>query len=204
LANNPATTLASFTTSPLITPDRLRQGDLDEVFRPAPPWAVACVCVDKTLPLDEAKMVVQLGGSYPGGYPIPVVSLAVLFELTRYGNTILVDANRKPSSKGAIYYLTFKPSASAKDTISVSRIIGGLGAHQVARTPKDIPNDLTPANWAVEGAGKPSKDARAIAMRYAEERANHHACTAHEVEAYLANLRALFAYHDEVLHLQPI
>jgi hypothetical protein len=158
------------------------------------------------LPLDEAKMVVQLGGSYPGGYPLPVVSLAVLFELTRYGDTILVDANKKPSSKGAIYYLTFKPAASAKDTISVSRIIGGLGPHQVARTPKDTPNDLTPENWAVEGGGKPTKDARAIAIRYAEERARHHHAggTAPEVEAYLTNLHALFTYHDEVLRLQPI
>lgn len=117
MANN----LPPFATSPLITPDRLSQGDLDEVFRPAPPWVIVCSPVDdEAWPLDEAKMVVQLGGSYPGGYPVLAISLAILFEITRYGNTILVDANRKPSSKGASYYLTFKPTASAKDTISVT------------------------------------------------------------------------------------
>lgn len=81
----------------------------------------------------------------------------------------------------------------------------GLGKHQVARTPKDTPRDLDPANWAVEGGGKPAKDARAIAMRYAEERARHYAPgAAPEVEAYLDNLRALFMYHDEVLRLLPL
>jgi hypothetical protein len=205
LANSQATTLASFATSPLITPDRLRREDLDEVFGPAPPWAVACTpAYPEPLPPDEAKMEVQLGGRYPGGYSLPTASLAILFELTRYGNTVLVDADRKPSLKGALYYLTFKPSASAKDTISVSRILGGLGKHQRARTPKDTPHDLTPENWSVEGGGSPSKDARAISMRYAEERARHHGRTAPEVEAYLVNLRALFTYHDEVLRLQPV
>jgi hypothetical protein len=183
-----------------ITPDRLKHAHAN-VFSPAPPWVIVCESADESLPLDEAKMVVRLGGSYPESYSLPAISLAILFELTRFGNTVLVDANNPDTAK-ALYYLTFKPSASAKDTISVNRIIAGAGPHQAVRTPKQLPTDLTPDNLAIKNAGKPTKDARLVAMRYAEERARDHAGAA--VEAYLNNLRALFACHDDLLGVQPL
>ena len=195
-------TPSTFAHSPLITPERLKDNH-DDALLPAPPWAIVSTSADREAPIDDAAMSVQIEGKHPGSYTFSALSLAVLFELTRFGNSITTNTNKRRGSHEAAYYLKITFRGAAKDNMPVSRIIAGAGPHQIVRTPHDLPRGLHSAGLAVDGGGKPTKHAREVAMRHAERCARAHA-DADNVQAYLDNLKALFAYHDKLLRIDPL
>ncbi len=199
-----------FASSPLITRERLSncadEDGLDALFSPAPAWVLMCKSVGpETLP-NEAKMVLRVGRKHKREYALSAVSLAILYELTRYGNSAATNINRPAGSKAARVYLKLTFKGAAKNNQPAHRIVAGVGLHQQALYPKATPGgliDLHPDNLAIDGGGKPEKNARKVAMSHAERCARAYASEADAV-AYLANLNALLAFHDEVFGLEPL
>lgn len=148
-------------------------------------------------------MVVRVGDKHPDQYSLTAVSLAILFELTRFGNSVTTNTNGKAGSKSAQHYLKLTFRHAPKDNMPVSRIIAGAGPHQAVATNNEFPRNLHPDGLTTVGAGKPAKNARAVAMGHAERRARDQLCAEAEVRAYLDNLGALFAFHDELFAITP-
>jgi hypothetical protein len=187
----------SFASSPLITPERLTQ-DPAEALGCTPPWTLVCgLAGPETLPA-EAVAVVRVGDKHPDQYFMPAVSLAIIFELTRFGNSVTTNTNKKAGSEVALYYLKITFRGASEDNMPVSRIITGAGPRQAVLAPPELPHNLHPDGLTIQGAGKPTKEARATAMRHADRCAKDYGCTDAEVASYRANLRELFSFHDEL------
>lgn len=194
---------SAFASSPLITPERLARS-VPEALALAPPWVIVHELADPELGPSEFKAAVRVGDKHPDEYSLASVSLAILFEVTRYGNSVTTNTNKRAGSKAAIIYLKIIYAGASKDNTPVSRLIMDARPHQAVRTNAEQPRELHPDGLTEEGAGKPRKDARANAMKHAEARAREHGCGEAEVKAYLDNLNALFAYHDGLFGIAPL
>jgi hypothetical protein len=192
----------SFASSPLITPERLSRGP-EEALRPTPPWAVRIALADPEAPLDFSICVMRLGETRPDQYNIHVLSVAILFELTRFGNSVATNSNRRGGDAHAKDYVKITYSGAPHDDTPIARIIMGAKPREAVISAPN-PRNLDPAELGMRGAGKPTKDARAIAMSHAERCAREQALPEAEVSAYLENLVALFAFHDELLGISPV
>lgn len=185
---------SGFVVSPLMTPERLL-ADRRGAFSIAPDWAKGGAIIAPDLPLEDDAFVVRVGAIKPVVMTLHVPSAGILFELTRFGNSI--TTNRNSSSRdpaGRIYpKLTF--ADHPEDTMPVSRIVLAAGPHQSVRMGEDT-GDLRPSLLSLQGAGKPTKDAREVAIRHSVALAQRAAA---DVHAYERNLHALFLLHDELL-----
>lgn len=186
---------SDFASSPLITPERL-DASLVEALGAAPAWAIWYALADDEASPSESMAVVRLGDKHPNQYPLPAVSLAILFEITRYGNSATTNTNSQEDDEDARYYPKVTYRGATKDDTTVGRLIMAALPRQRIIPAKDGMRTLHPASLGREPDRKATKDARAIAMHHCERVAREHRASDGEVQAYLDNLRALFAYHD--------
>ncbi len=191
-----------FSTSPLITPERLER-DLAEALSVTPQWAEWFALADPDALPAESMAVVRLGDKHPNQYFLPACSVAVLFEMTRFGNSVTTNTNSEDDDPSARYYPKLTYAGATKDNTPVSRIIMAASPREAILASHD-PRDLHPDALGRRGAGKPSKESREVALRHAERCARKHADDEATVMAYLANLDALFAYHDRLFGIAPI
>lgn len=190
-----------FSTSPLITPRRLKALNRAEAFALRPAWADLGVLLSDD-PEDDGGIEPELDlfeVRIPGEGPLiiryPAISAAVLFELTRHGNSIVSNKNKEG---GALYAkLTF--AKHAKDSMPAWRIVVNAKAGQAVYQ-RGEPGDSRPENLEILPSGKPKKDARVVALRHAVELAREANADA---SAYEANLLALLELHDELLLGRP-
>ena len=131
------------------------------------------------------------------------ISTAIVFELTRFGGRVFNNSNRKPGDPTASSYLdiAFPKTEEGKDNIPVPRIVMDAKPRQAVMEAKDLRSlrGLHPEGLRKVGAGKPNRDARALAISHAGRMARSADRDEREVEAYLANLQALFVIHDKTL-----
>lgn len=195
------TAKSTFSASPLITPERLER-DLAEALGVTPQWAEWFALADPDALPGESMAVVRLGDKHPNQYNLPAVSAAILFELTRFGNSLTTNTNGEDDDPLARYYPKLTYAGAAKDNTPVSRIIKAASPREAILASHD-PRDLHPDALGRRGAGKPRKESREVALRHAESGARKHAGDEATVKAYVANLDALFAYHDDLFGIAP-
>jgi hypothetical protein len=99
-------------------------------------------------------------------------------------------------------------AGASEDNLTVARLVVGARAHERVRmrkkgedAPKWLTRNLHPGHLMREEAGKPEKDARVVAIAHAERLAANAGLREDKVAAYVANIRALYAYHDELYGL---
>jgi hypothetical protein len=207
-SNNKATTATTTTTatatatafaaSPLITPERLER-NLAETLRLTPLWARWFTLADEEDEPSGSVGVARLGKKHPREHFMLAVSYAILFELTRYGGSVTTSSNGKVDDPRTLFYLKITFPGAPHDNMPVARITMAAPPHVEVYATSDDPRDLRPDALGTRGAGRPTKDARDTALghakRYAEEYLKEDASA---VAAYMANLAALFIYHDDL------
>lgn len=194
---NQAMSSNEFSASPLITRERLEVLDRAEAFSSLPAWAAGGILLsidpggDSGLELEFDVFEVPISGVCPLIARFPAISAAILFELTRYGNSIATNRNR---IGGEVYAkLTF--GQHAKDSMPAARIIMDALPRQ-AVFQMGNPGEYRPEYLEKRGAGKSIKDARTVAIKHALEAALEARADA---LAYEANLLVLLEFHDELL-----
>lgn len=189
-----------FASAPLITPERAECGDLKTIFARRPGWAALGELACGGLPPEDDVFVVRVGDKWPADFFLSAMSTIVLFEATRFpGFGVTTNLNGRPNSPAAMPYL--KLTCGDGDNITVSRIVMDAGPHQLVRLGEDR-RDQRPHELS-KGAGRTpaSKTARNVLLGYAEEAALRYGLDLGTVAAYLNNLKALLAYHDDKLGL---
>lgn len=186
----------AFTASPLITPERL-QTDLSEALRIVPKWVSARGLALPGLPLEDNVLAFALGEKRE--YAICPVAGAFLFEVTRYGGSVVVNSRVANSDEDAPRYLKLTTPGADKDYVTVARLV--MDAQPVeAIIPGEKPRDLRAGSLTRRHGMSASKSARVIAMVHAERRARKHGV---DPEPYLGNLRDLLDLHDK-LHMTDL
>jgi hypothetical protein len=186
---------SDFRSSPLITPERLKR-DHKEALHLAPPWASIHEIAHNEDELEHSKAVVRIDGEHPGIEHILALSLAFLFELTRFGHSVARNINGKADDPKALVFVKVTYRGAEYDDTTMGRLIVDAPPGKiVARL--DV-KDHHPDLLVVRG-GSAKKATRAIAMKHAERLAREVGASEVEIAAYLSNLRALLALHDELL-----
>ncbi|WP_162561432.1 hypothetical protein [Methylobacterium terrae] len=197
-----------FASSPLITPERLKL-DYRDALSVAPAWAGSPSFTEQDFDSNEEGLAgdvltIAVGTSKarPGKPPtktawmLGVCSGAILFELTRHGNSGATNGNGGPNEKSH-FRITF--AGNAEDNQTVQRLVTGAGLRAKCVMNADNRRDLRAEGLSLTGGGKAIKEAREVAVAHATENARKAGA---DVEAYERNLWALFILHDE-LHLDP-
>jgi hypothetical protein len=185
--------------SALITPQRLINAP-HEAFNHVPPWAAQHGFVGPEDNEPEA-IVVLIGGKHQMPITLSLAEYALLCEATRFGHNIVTNSNfGKPL---AIIYAKISFRDAAKDNIPLGRIFAGATTNEAVKT-LEIASDLRPDNLYRIGAGKPEKSARDLVLRHCERlarerQAGHTLLTDFDIDAYVANIRNLFAFIDAEL-----
>lgn len=192
---------AKFANSPLITPERLisdwsiilEQENLPEWIRILVPMHTGPEDEDAEDPFPENVEIV-VGKKSPNPYGTTTVELALYLELTRFGHSLVTNANGdKPTSRN---YLKLSFRGGKSDLMSVRRISYGAKAGEATR-PVGRENDYGSDNTYAEGDGHPDKDARMVTlghvMRVAKEaEARGELTVGLTVDAYINNIGRLF------------
>jgi hypothetical protein len=189
----------AFIHSPLITPSRLA-ADVTSALAIAPLWAslAALADDDPDLPMIENLVVVRVGDVAPDQYLVHPISLAILFELTRPGGlSVTTNRNHKAAISRHRFYLKLTFTDAPEDNMPVSRLVMDAKPREAVIASDDL-RDLHPAALRKSGGGKPTKNARAVAMKHARSRAESKSPDGFDLDEYVENLWALFAFHDTV------
>lgn len=184
-----------------ITPERLT-GNLYETitFSPRPDWIVAAEFADPEASLEDSAMAIVIGERGAERiYHLYAVSVAALYELTRYGNSIANNSNASALAPDARTYPKIVYAGAPEDNTPITRLIVGAPPRKAVFL-SDVPNDLRPEVLKLKGQGKPTKDARERALFHCRKLAQ---ASGAEVEPYIANLGALFGFHDALFGLTP-
>lgn len=211
--------LSAFASSPLITPERLK-ANCAEALAALPPWADTHALAqgdDPTLEVEHQKVAFHVrrssrakdkregirGGNRDTPWGLTAVFIAILAEVTRYGNSVNLNPNRGKERLDALFHLELALSGDGYEHFPVGRLINNATAKREVKlsTEGHFRHDLHPANLTEVEGGKPKHDARAVAIRHAQRRAEKASLPAAEVKAYVDNLYALFVYHDELYGL---
>jgi hypothetical protein len=186
-----------FASSPLITPDRLERESLEELFRCRPEWALlgGLARPDEGLTARENAFIVRLAAVGKGTeetFTLCLPGAAILFELTRFPGTRAVpNANRETADPTGKNYFRI---AFGAVYLTVQRLIMDAHPGQQVMLSLDMRRDLR-REWLIKTGGRTNarKAARETAMRHARNAAT---AAGADADAYIANLRALFDYHD--------
>ena len=82
-------------------------------------------------------------GKHKRSFPLPSVSLAILFELSRYdGISVTANTNSKAGDPAAIIYLKITYAGASADNVPVSRIIMDAPPHEAILRNPDLADDL--------------------------------------------------------------
>lgn len=191
-----------FLFAPLITPARLR-ADWREALAIRPQWAASMFEVDadgEDLDHTSAGLVAVVGRTRPQPLNLSPLTAAILFELTRHNERgIHTNTNgSKPLPK--VYAKLIFSTQAPQDATPLLRLIGNAKDGERAK-PVNSPRDLSPENVQIEPHPHPRKDAREVNIKHAREAAEASARewagrVSIDVDAYVANLRALFAALD--------
>jgi len=194
-------TSPKFAQSPLITPARVRT-ELGRVFAAAPRWAlVEVVDHDPNRVFEENVCAVAAGTKAKRiVYRVNPLIVAALFEITRFGNSVVTNANRPQDDPKGKPYLRATFAGAAEDHVTVGRLVINAGPHEEAVMAEAVTERAT-TELRVEYLGKTSsgsavKSARPTAVEHAEAAARKHAPPDFNITAYVGNIWALFAEHD--------
>lgn len=180
---------------PLITPERIAR-DLKETFSACPSWvrALHVDCEGQAIVIGVGKLEAM---SKKEGSIFDPLQAAILFELTRFSHSVVLD------STGDKTYLKFAPSHSQKDNIIVQRIWHDAGEGIAVYQPEQR-NDNRPGQEHRARRGKADKAARASVIHAAREAAELAGVSPSELGAYIANLDNLFRAYDDSANAQPV
>jgi hypothetical protein len=202
----------AFISSPPITPARLQtEADLFEKFA-HPKWARFAGPVRDDLSLAETPCCLIVGTKREIAFLISGISLAILFEVTRYGNSVTTNTTGKRDEPEASWSL--KVTFSRSKTSTLRRLVCGAGSgtavmrqgalRSQAASPAEVRGMLEDhrlENFYAESAGRPSKAARAVAISEACKAAKRSGVKETTIDAYAENLRNLFEFHDQTYGL---
>lgn len=182
----PKTGTTNLSDFPLITPELLKS-EWRECFRIVPKW----VHLIELLADDRVLLVV--GRKHKHLMIMPPAECAALFELTRFGHSIVTNARAvKP---GALVYAKLSIAGFPSDTMPVRRLFSGATEGRSVK-PLEVASDYSAANGYFIGDPSAKKDARAVAMSHAERLAFEVNGMAFDPVPYRSNLEALFALID--------
>jgi hypothetical protein len=188
------TTTRSFLTPSLITPERIAR-DPAEAFATSPAWASIVYLQEDAAdlpPADQTAVVLVKTSKSPQPFFCSLPQLAFLYEATRFGHSIVVNANSQNPPR---IYPKFMPEDVPEDTFPISRVWMAAGVRQAVKRGDD-PRDERVEELSMSGAGKPNKTARLSVMQHVERLARDRAPADFNVEAYLNNLGRLLAMVD--------
>lgn len=180
---------------PLITPERLKTNLHDALsFRPRGARDFFLLDSDPSGTYDLNTVIVVVGGDERHSWFCSEPCMAaIMCELLRYGHSLKVTND---GSARRHHYLSIRFDGGNEEMI-VGRLVLDALAHERVRS-SGSGHDLRAPTLHKEGAGQPRKDSRDVSTKRAAEAAKKHGLTDAQTAAYLANLRALFALHDEV------
>lgn len=194
----------NFELSPLITVARLAT-DWRTIFDPAnrPRWARVIELLDIDPESDvtastDLRAIVVIGRKHRIQIDMTAFELAVLFEMTRFGHTIVSNSNfNKPRPQ---IYAKMRFAGASEDLMSIRRILWGAKANEATK-PFWRPNDYSAENTYAEDDSHPDKDARSVALGNVERLARERQAAgitpmSFDVDAYLDNIKLLFAWID--------
>lgn len=181
-------TTSGFEAAPLLTPERLAAPDWRRCFDIVPEWAAG-----RFLRLE--RVFFPLAGVKPLVIHMPPLEAGVALELTRYGHTIVSNAN-DAGRPDAPRYAKLSPRGAPEHTMPLRRILSGAGKGDFTSA-LEIASDYSAANAFFKPDARARKDARALALRLAEEQVTISMGIPFDTLPYLANLQALLAALDE-------
>jgi hypothetical protein len=190
----------TFRNSPLITIERMKQ-DMNECFALKPDWAQVVYVIEGGLdkPDPELCPMIILFKDEPtleAAYTVDAYMVALLFEGTRFGNSVVCNSNRGLGNGNARYYPKFTNSKNNNNNITINRISKNAIAGQAVATNKARPLDIRAEGLAVKENASSLKAGRKIFMDAVEWAAKNNAPEDFDVKAYLKNIEDLFAAHD--------
>ena len=182
----------------LITPFRLKQDTLFQLFSPRKKWLLQFEEIrnrdrDKQAIDDELLLVAVAGKKYKKTATLRPSQLALLYEATRFGHTVVVNSNNNKDNPKFYWRIRFDEKAS--DLLSVNRLWKNLSGTEAAHTGL-ISSDQRPESLSVEYGARDNKDSRSILMKYAKSSAIKAGLSIADQKLYLDNILALFEMID--------
>lgn len=181
-----------------ITPQRLRNETLSQLFNPRPKWLLMwteAVGRERLEQIEDPEllMVVVVGKKYPASETLRPSQVAILYEATRYAHTVVMNPNS--SKKNKRFYLRISFNNRASDLLTATRVWKNLSGTEAAHSGL-IPSDKRPESLSVEYGAQGNKDARSILMEHAKSSAIKAGLSDADHKLYLDNLLALFELID--------
>jgi hypothetical protein len=196
--------METFETSPFITPAAIK-ADPETALVIMPKWAAFVARLRDLEPLAPSHAFLlhirshRSGKTHAKPKSLTALQIAILFELTRYGGSILEDGD----GHGNHYWkLT---GMKNKQGVVIARIWEDAGpGERVFTNPITSRIDQTPGSLVTEGDLSAKKNGRVTAIQEAEARAKWKLKSNEAgIKAYLSNLTALLAaYHAEAVQMQ--
>jgi len=180
----------SFEHVPLLTPVALNT-DWKAALAVPPRWAP-----DRHFEEDTVHAVV--GDLHRRPIFMPPTEWALLWELTRFGHSVVTNSNAKSGSANARIYVKLSWVDAPDANIPVRRIFSGAD-EGVATRALEIERDYSAINVEYLPDSRAKWDAREVAINRSEKLALERASMGFDVGAYTENIRSLFAEIDRGL-----
>jgi hypothetical protein len=187
-------------TAPLITPEMLLNARVTAFANQPRKWLRSPVVVTPGDPISELNIEIQTEQGTPYECAINILSLGILFELTRPGNKVFGNSNRgvAPQGKHQDY---LKLRFDGDDNVIVNRLVKDAGRGAVVLRDRGS-RDATPHTLELSNTGPAIYDARPKVRRWLDQwtqaQVLKSALSTAQIAAYLQNLEALYQVHDGI------
>lgn len=193
----------AFEQTPIITVARL-VAEWRTIFSPTcrPHWALAVepVHTDPDAKPDDfpSELIVVVGKKNRGEITASPFALAALFEMTRFGHSIVRNSNFNKPRPQVYAKMAFRDAP--EDLMSIRRILFDAGENEATKA-LWRENDYNPDNTYVEQDPHPRKKARTVALAHVERLVRERKVagtlpTGFDIAAYLDNIADLFRWID--------